>query len=139
MNAVEEAVLTVDASPERVRGLLLDPLALPGWNPAFHSIDGPPEAAVGHEYRITVRPGLPGHFGYQDIRPDLIVTAWQVPGFSEEGNWLLRRHGAQTIVRHDFTHTGPLAALLSRAYRGVAGLRLERLSRTVAAKSAPVG
>jgi len=41
---------------------------------------------------------------------------------------LEERHGG-TVVTHSFEHQGPLARLLSNAYRGVAELRLDRLTQ----------
>lgn len=132
MTTTEHATLLIKASPQHVRDVLLDPLALPAWNPAFNSIDGPSKATTGYAYRISVRQGLSGHFTYDKIDPNLIRTTWHVLGFTETGTWLLREHNGNTVIDHDFTHTCPLAALLSRAYRGVAELRLQRLARHLA-------
>lgn len=57
----QQAELTVPASADDVRRVLLDPLALPDWNEAFLSLSGPAEPVVGQSYRIRVRPGLTGN------------------------------------------------------------------------------
>ena len=124
----QQAELTVPASADDVRRVLLDPLGLPDWNEAFLSLSGPAEPVVGQSYRIRVRPGLTGNLVYDAIEPDRIEISWQVPGFHENGGWTLTPRGWSTVVRHTFTHAGPLAAALRHAYRGVAALRLARLA-----------
>lgn len=118
---MEQATLKVNGSAVDV---LLDPLALPAWNEAFLSIDGPETPEVGQRYQLRVRPGLTGWLEYTAITADRIEITWQVPGFREYGVWLLEDHG---LVTHSFEHTGPLAAVLRSAYRGIAAVRLERL------------
>jgi hypothetical protein len=44
----------------------------------------------------------------------------------------LQPDGAATVVTHAFRHEGPLARVLSGAYRGVAELRLDRLEARAA-------
>ncbi|NUW46142.1 SRPBCC family protein [Nonomuraea rhodomycinica] len=127
----QEATRFVDAPPSRVRRALLTPRALPDWNPAFHTVEGPAHAATGVEYPMTVRGGLSGHWRYTAIDDRSIHTAWQVPGFRETGVWRLEPHGSGTVVTHAFGHHGPLALVLSKAYRGVGELRLDRLARRV--------
>ncbi|PUB25973.1 hypothetical protein C8K30_10660 [Promicromonospora sp. AC04] len=129
MTATGSATLLIDAPRARVREVLLDALSLPSWNSAFLSLAGPAAATLEAEYRITVRPGLKGTFAYEAMDPDLIRMVWQVPGFAEIGDWQFGAEGGRTLVRHDFTHSGPLAAMLRQAYQGVAGLRLDRLQR----------
>jgi len=126
-----QASALIDASPQAVRAVLLDPLTLAQWNPAFRSITGPATAVVGERYPITVLGGLAGHFRYDRIDGHRIDTAWQVPGFRETGTWVLRPYDSRTVVTHAFTKTGALAKLLGTALRDVAGLRLERLARRV--------
>lgn len=123
----EQAERLFAASPHQVRAVLLDPLALPEWNPAFSTVSGPREADTRHEYRITAR-GLPGSLAYEAIEPRTIRMAWQVTGFVEVGTWTMTTTGAGTSVHHKFVHSGPLARFLRRAYRGVADLRLDRLA-----------
>jgi len=60
MMRAQHATSAIPATPADVRRLLLDPLALPSWNPAFQSIDGPTRPAAGTRYAIRVRPGLTG-------------------------------------------------------------------------------
>jgi hypothetical protein len=117
---MEQASLKINGSPADV---LLDPLALPLWNEAFLSVDGPKTPEVGLRYKLRVRPGLNGWLEYTAIAPDRIEMTWQVPGFRERGVWLLE----DGLVTHSFEHAGPLAAVLRSAYRGIAAVRLERL------------
>ncbi len=131
MNPTGTATLLVAAPRDRVREVLLDPLSLPSWNPAFSSLTGPSTVALEAEYRITVRPGLHGSFAYEAIDPGFVRMVWQVPGFAETGDWWLSAEGDRTLLRHDFTHTGPLAAVLRQAYQGIAGLRLGRLQQVL--------
>jgi len=122
---MEEARSTIPARPDEIRAALLDVLALPQWNEAFVSLEGPPVPAVGTSYDLQVRPGLRGQLEYAAIEPGRIEIRWQVPGFRETGVWTIDESG---LVTHTFTQTGPLAALLKSAYRGIAKVRLERLA-----------
>jgi hypothetical protein len=131
MVRAQHATSAIPAAPADVRRLLLDPLALPSWNPAFQSIDGPTRPAAGTRYAIRVRPGLTGSLEYTRIGHDRIDIAWHVPGFHETGSWTIEPSGGGTLAHHRFQHTGPLASALRHAYRGVAALRLERLARAV--------
>jgi hypothetical protein len=134
MSSEQSANLLIHATAQQTRATLLAPMSLPDWNPAFRSIAGPDAAVIGERYPITVRPGLAGYFEYTSIEPDRIETHWEVPGLSETGYWHLRQGGPGTDVSHGFRHAGPLAALLSPAYRGVARLRLDRLARRLSAR-----
>jgi len=78
--SVQHATSAIPAAPADVRRLLVDPLALPSWNPAFHSIDGTTRPAAGTPYAIRVRPGLTGWLEYTRIGRDRIDMAWHVPG-----------------------------------------------------------
>lgn len=122
-----EATIFVDASADVVRRILLTPLDLPRWNPAFLSIDGPAQPRVGEAYRITVRPGLPGTFCYDGISPERLDARWRVLGSEEHGSWLLTPLGRGVQVRHEFTHRGLLASLMRRAFAAVAEHRVQRL------------
>lgn len=124
----QQATRLINAPLPQVRNVLLDPRALPAWNPAFHTVDGPAQAATGISYPITVRGGLTGTWQYTTIDEQRIDTTWRVPGFHETGTWRLEPQGKGTLVTHEFRHQGPLARLLSNAYRGVAELRLDRLA-----------
>jgi len=117
---MEQASLQINGSPATA---LLAPLDLPSWNEAFLSIEGPKTPTVGQRYRLRVRPGLSGWLEYTSISSERIEMTWQVPGFREQGVWLID----QDQVTHSFAHTGPLAAVLRSAYRGIATVRLERL------------
>jgi hypothetical protein len=126
---MEQAVSQIPADPAAIRHALLDALSLPEWNEAFLAIDGPAEAAVGVRYALRVRPGLTGHLEYTSIQADRIDLTWQVPGFHETSSWVL---GPDGTVTHSFEQSGPLAAVLRPAYRGIAAVRLDRLAHRVA-------
>ncbi|MFF3749510.1 SRPBCC family protein [Streptomyces sp. NPDC002018] len=123
-----QATRFLDASPAQIRHALLDPLALPDWNPAFKRLDGPARATTGVPYALTVIGGITGTWQYTRIEDREIDCTWQIPGFQETGTWHLRPHHDGTRVTHAFTHQGPLARALAKAYRGVADLRLDRLT-----------
>jgi hypothetical protein len=124
---MEQASLNLPATPALIRGVLLDAQALPEWNEAILSLDGPAEPVVRQRYRIRVRPGLNGWLKYTDISANRVEITWQVPGFHEIGVWTIN----DSVVTHSFEHTGPLAALLRSAYRGIAAVRLQRLAQRV--------
>jgi hypothetical protein len=121
---METASLSIPATPAAIRALLLDPLALPLWNEAFVSINGPGTPVVGQTYALRVRPGLSGQLEYTAIEAERIEISWKVPGFRETGLWTI----GPDLVHHSFTQSGPLAAVLRPAYRGIAAVRLERLA-----------
>jgi hypothetical protein len=127
--STEHATLPVPATAVDVHRILLDPRALPDWNPAFNAVVGPPTPQPGVSYAIRVRPGLTGTLEYTTITPHLVEITWQVPGFREIGSWTVEQQGASTVVSHEFRHSGPLASALRRNYRGVAALRLQRLAQ----------
>jgi hypothetical protein len=126
---MEQAVSHLPADPAAIRHALLDALSLPEWNEAFLSIDGPDEPAVGLHYVLRVRPGLTGHLEYTLIDANRINLSWQVPGFHETSSWVI---GPDSTVTHSFEQSGPLAAVLRPAYRGIAAVRLDRLANRVA-------
>lgn len=128
MTNEQTASLLIDAPLHQLRAIVLDPLALPDWNPAFIAIDGPPTATLGRDYAITVRPGLSGRLEYSEIGASRIGMTWRVRGLLEVATWTLDQGTGGTLVTHHFTHSGPLAAVLRRAFRGVAALRLDRLA-----------
>ncbi|TCO19270.1 polyketide cyclase/dehydrase/lipid transport protein [Kribbella steppae] len=125
---MEQATLTIPAAADTVRAVLLDPLALPLWNEAFLAIDGPRVPAAGQAYVLRARPGMNGSLEYTAIEPDRVEMSWRVPGFHEVGSWTIATTGD---VTHAFEHTGPLAAVLRRSYRGIAAVRLDRLANRV--------
>ncbi|WP_280245977.1 SRPBCC family protein [Nocardia abscessus] len=131
MISKQSARMLVDAPVDEVRAVLLDPVSLADWNPAFLAISGRPDAVAEEEYRLTVRPGLSGTFTYTTIEPGRIGMRWSVPGFTEFGRWDIRSYYAGTEVEHGLGHHGPLAVTLAPAYRGVARLRLSRLAEWV--------
>lgn len=127
----QQAEMTIAAPAADIHRVLTEALALPDWNPAITAITGPTRPEAGVEYAIRVRPGLTGTLKYTTITPDRIDIDWQVPGFSEQSSWTLEPTDASTRAHHEFSHTGPLAAALRSAYRGVAGLRLQRLAERI--------
>jgi hypothetical protein len=124
----QQAELTIPAPAAAVRRILLTPLDLPDWNPAFLTISGEAVPSAGRRYAIRVRPRFNGTLLYAAITDDRIDMDWQVPGLHETGSWSLEDHGGSTVVRHTFTHSGPLARALRHAIQGVAALRLNRLA-----------
>lgn len=124
----QQADATVAAPAAVVRRILLTPLELADWNPAFLAISGEATAAVGQPYAIRVKPRFNGTLRYTAITDDRIDIDWQIPGLHETGTWTLIDEGASTVVRHSFTHSGPLARVLRNAFEGVATLRLDRLA-----------
>jgi hypothetical protein len=123
----QSAQKLIPATLQTIRTVLLEPSALPDWNPAIHTVAGPDHARVGPRYRITARGGLSGHLEYREITENRIAVHFQVQGLREDGWWLLTPQESGTQVQHGFVHSGPLARLLSHAYQGVAQLRLSRL------------
>jgi hypothetical protein len=128
----QHSTMTMTASADELRRVLLTPLELADWNPAFTAISGPATPEVGTPYKIRVRPGFDGTLMYSAITPDRIDIDWQIPGLREKGTWTLTAAGAATMVEHGFTQSGPLSVALRNAFRGVADLRLQRLAERVA-------
>ncbi|TCC57990.1 hypothetical protein E0H73_26950 [Kribbella pittospori] len=124
---MEQATLPIPADRSAIRAVLLDVLALPAWNEAFVSLSGPSVPAVGTPYALQVRPGLSGRLQYAAIEPNRIEIHWHVPGFRETGVWTI----GPDLVTHTFIQSGPLAAVLKPAYRGIAQVRLDRLAARV--------
>ncbi|MEX1078729.1 MAG: SRPBCC family protein [Homoserinimonas sp.] len=134
MSHHEEAGAHIDADPATIRTILLDPLALPRWNPAFLKVGGPGNAVTGEAHPIVVRPGLVGSFNYLRIEPMTIDLEWSVPGLHETARWSLIDAGTGTLVTHQFWHSGPLARVMRNSFRGVSTLRLARLAEQITNK-----
>jgi hypothetical protein len=117
-----------------VRAILLEPAALPEWNPAFRAITAGWRAQVGIRYPIAVRGGLTGYFQYTATGERRIEGNWRVPGLAETHSWILIPDRNGTLVRHWLENSGPVAALLRGAFENVADLRLERLSERAIAR-----
>ncbi len=128
MNTVAENRY-IPAPWSKITALLLCPLHLPAWNPAFLSIEGGADAVVGQPHPITVTGGLRGTFEYAQITPDIIAMDWHAPGLREYCVWTLVAQGAGTLVTHSITRTGPLSVPLQRALAGLPGLRFDRLAQ----------
>lgn len=127
----QSAVRRIQAPLGRVHTVLTTPAALPDWNPAIHTLTGQGPAEIGRRYPISARGGLSGHLAYAEIEPDRIHTRITVQGLQEDGYWKLVSDGSSTVVEHGFRHRGPLARLLTAAFRGVADMRLDRLAQRV--------
>lgn len=121
------------AAPGVVGGLLLRPLALPEWNPAFTAIGGSATATVGERHPLSATGGLRGEFRYTEISPTRIGMAWEVPGMRETCTWTLEAVPGGTRVTHDVERHGPLAFALRGALARLPGLRLDRLGAAVTA------
>lgn len=131
MSHQEQAQAHIHADAATVRNILLDPLALSRWNPAFLEIGGPASANTGVAHPIIVRPGLRGSFSYSRIEQTIIDMEWSVPGLRETARWSLTSAGTHTVVTHQFSHSGPLASVMRNSFRGVSTLRLARLAEQV--------
>jgi hypothetical protein len=132
----QTAARLITAPLHQVRRVLLQPLALPDWNPAILSLTGPAQAQIGTRYPIVAKGGLRGFWTYVAIDEHRIRTQFKVNGLEEQGWWTLEPRGENTMVEHGFSHRGALALLLSVGFRGVADLRLNRLAERSAASAA---
>ncbi|RZS64361.1 hypothetical protein EV187_2746 [Agromyces ramosus] len=119
---------TIAAPAEPIRGILLRPLALPEWNPAFLAIGGSADAAIGHIHSLTVTGGLRGEFRYTAIEPTHVDMEWNVPGMLEHCSWVLEPERRGTRVSHEVQRTGPLAIVFRSQTEALPRLRLDRLS-----------
>src|SRR5262245_38661353 len=125
---MHQAAVTVAAPIAMVRHVLLSPLELPNWNPAFRRLTGPQNPTLGDRYQLSVRSRLTGHVWYAASGATHIETRWKVPGLAEDASWDLNAHDRTTMVTHRFQHTGQLTPLLERAFSGVGDRRLGRLA-----------
>jgi hypothetical protein len=126
--ATYQSQLSIPVPRTIVRAILLEPAALPEWNPAFRAITAGWRAQVGVRYPVAVRGGLTGYFLYTATGERRIESTWRIPGLAETNSWTLIPDASGTLVRHTFESTGPVAALLRGTFENVADLRLERLS-----------
>lgn len=124
----------IPAPPQAIAAQLRRPLDLPGWNPLFASLTGGPDPTVGARYELSLRLGLRGSFAYSALDDDRIGMTWEVPGMREHCTWAIAAApDGGSIVTHVVERSGPLAAVLSGATRGIADLRLDRLATVVGA------
>ena len=127
---VYSATTGIRADPATVLRVLLDPSAVPEWNPAITRVATlETEARPGVAYGVTVRSLLRGTLTYAPRHSDLLVEyEMRAPGAVEKGRWLLHGAGGGTTeVEHSFEHGGFLLARMSSAFERVASWRLERL------------
>ncbi|NJP68748.1 hypothetical protein [Streptomyces spiramenti] len=134
----QQSVRRLAGSRDATRAILLDPGALPEWNPAITGLTLPPvvgtsreRPTVGHRYPVTGVRGLRGHLSYTGIDEDRITMRISLNGLTEDNWWTLVEADGDapaTLVGHGISHRGPLALLLSAAFRGVCDLRLDRLA-----------
>lgn len=133
------SIRLIDAEPTTVRAILLEPLRLPEWNPAFVELRGPETAEENIGYGLTGIRGLRGTFQYSSIRPDFIQMDWTVPGMRETSAWQLAPSGRGTTVTHTVGRSGSLALLLAHTLSGLAQLRLERLAHVASTAQSAFG
>jgi hypothetical protein len=118
----------IPASITVVRDILLRPVELPSWNPAFLAIEGPVIPRAGRIYKLTALHGLRGTFQYSAISETVIEMTWVVPGLREECSWTLHPRANDVVeVSHEVHRSGLLAVALRTALSGLAVLRLDRL------------
>jgi hypothetical protein len=129
-----EAELGIPVPPVIVRAILLEPAALPLWNPAFRSVGGAERARPGTRYPIAVRGGLTGYLEYGAIGDRRVEIGWHVAGLTETGSWALAQEGNQTRVRYRVVRSGPLTVLMRGSAADLAGQRLRRLSEHAVAR-----
>ncbi|WP_405590982.1 hypothetical protein [Streptomyces sp. NBC_01190] len=121
--------ILINAPVHVVRRILLDPSAIPEWNPAFRAITAPATATANLPYPIETRDGLLGHYEFRSIIGTRIEAQWDVPGFTEHQLWELSPYNYGTHVRHTVEHRGNLTSLLRPAFASAASLRLNRLAQ----------
>jgi hypothetical protein len=124
------ATIDIRAGHEAISGLLLDPSAVPEWNPAItraHTRET--QARPGVPYGVTVRSLLRGTLSYAPQHSGLLVEyEMRAPGAVETGSWRLHRVDASTTaVEHSFEHGGFLLSRMGAAFEQVAHWRLSRL------------
>ena len=119
---------TIAAPAELIRSILLRPLDLPEWNPAFLAIGGSADAAIGHVHSLTVIGGVCGEFRYTAIEPTRVNMEWDVPGMLERCSWVLEPECGGTRVSHEVLRTGLFAIVLRRQALTLPRLRLDRLA-----------
>jgi hypothetical protein len=125
----DRAVRDIPARPESIRAVLLNPVGMPGWNPALLSVAGSGPAVVGHRYPIVLRPGIRGHMIYRAVTEERIDIDFDIVIGRERGWWELTEQPdkASTLVCHAFVHPGLLGRIMAGAFSGVAELRVGRL------------
>lgn len=129
-----QAELAIPVPPLIVRAILLEPAALPQWNPGFRSVGGLERARLGFRYPIAVRGGLTGFLEYAAIGDRRVEIGWHVAGLTETGSWALAQEGNQTRVRHRVERSGPLTVLMRTGTADLAGQRLRRLREHAVAR-----
>jgi carbon monoxide dehydrogenase subunit G len=122
----------IQAPAGEILAILLDPAALPEWNPAFSEVSAEGTARVGLPNPIRVRGLLRGELVYDAISEREVAITIRIPGMTEQGTWQLADSPGGTTVTHAFTQSGMLAQLLESATRDVASLRVSRLRERVA-------
>lgn len=123
------ATRPIPARAERIRGILLDPAAMPDWNPALLALTGGGPAVVGHRYPIVLRGGFHGRMVYRSITDSRVDIDFDLGVGRENGWWELtdQPEAGITVVRHAFVHPGLAGRIMAGAFRGVAELRVGRL------------
>jgi|SRR5664280_2093099 len=132
MSVSRQDTVHIQAPASEILAILLEPAALPEWNPAFSEVSAEGTAAVGLRSPIRVRGLLRGELVYDAISEREVAITIRIPGMTEQGTWQLEQSPGGTTVTHAFTKSGMLAQLLEPATRDVAGLRVSRLRERVA-------
>lgn len=132
MSVSRQDTVHIQAPASEILAILLDPAALPEWNPAFSEVSAEGTATVGLSNPIRVRGLLRGELVYDRISDSEVAMTMRIPGMTEQGTWQLAESPGGTTVTHAFTQSGMLAQLLESATRDVAGLRVNRLREWVA-------
>lgn len=123
------AQTVIRAPLHTVRQILLEPSALPDWNPAFLSVNAPHTATAGPRYPLRTRGALRGFLEYRHITDTRITAHWEVPGLTEDHTWQLHPDSNHTHTTHTLHHHGTLATLLRPAFTNAPALRLDRLAQ----------
>lgn len=132
MSVSRQDTVHIQAPASEILAILLDPAALPEWNPAFSEVCAEGTARVGLPNPIRVRGLLRGELVYDAISERDVAITIRIPGMTEQGTWQLADSPGGTTVTHAFTQSGMLAQLLESATRDVASLRVSRLRQRVA-------
>ena len=132
MSVSRQDTVRIQAPASEILAILLDPGALPEWNPAFSEVSAEGAATVGLPNPIRVRGFVRGELVYDAISEREVAITIRIPGMTERGTWALEQSQGGTTVTHAFTQSGMLAHLLESATRDVAGLRVARLAERVA-------
>jgi hypothetical protein len=123
-----QSQLSIPVPRGMIRGILLEPAALPEWQQWLRAVSAPYRGQVGVRYPVTVRGGLGGHLTYAMTGERRVELGWRVPGMAQSDTWTLIPDGSGTLVRHAIEASGPVARLFRGSLEDAADLRLQRLA-----------